>query len=375
MFERPFRRVGSMGALAVVAVCALFLPIVALDAQRAGGAAGGAKPKFKAIWEPVNVPEDLDLQSVFFVSADEGWVAGGNSAAEGGVIYHTKDGGTSWERQLGDPASSDRAYQQIWFANPKLGWATQQSSGPVNLLRTNDGATWLEVGALQPNYNDYRFVSANVGFAVHDADEILRTQDGGRRWQPVYKCAVKAEVEGLTRNVSCLFQKIDFPTPTVGYAMSREVGGGAGFVLAKTTDGGTTWTPSVILPGSNGYEGAIRFEGADAGVLRTNDGRLFHTTDGGATWTGSSGKAALKSEIDFANQNIAWAINYRTMTYTTNGGRSWTSREINFPTLVNAFSLVQPDRGYVVGEHGMVYRYRVVPVDYTSKGMLAAPAM
>jgi photosystem II stability/assembly factor-like uncharacterized protein len=153
------------------------------------------------------------------------------------------------------------------------------------------------------------------------------------------------------------------------------VGGGAGFVLAKTTDGGTTWTPSVILPGSNGYEGAIRFEGADAGVLRTNDGRLFHTTDGGATWTGSSGKAALKSEIDFANQNIAWAINYRTMTYTTNGGRSWTSREINFPTLVNAFSLVQPDRGYVVGEHGMVYRYRVVPVDYTSKGMLAAPAM
>jgi hypothetical protein len=37
--------------------------------------------------------------------------------------------------------------------------------------------------------------------------------------------------------------------------------------------------------------------------------------------------------------------------------------------------LVAPDRGYAVGEHGMVYRYRIVPIDYTSKGMLAAPAL
>jgi photosystem II stability/assembly factor-like uncharacterized protein len=334
-----------------------------------------AKPRFKAIWEPVNVPEDLQLQSVFFVSADEGWVAGGNGTGAGGVIYHTKDGGANWERQLGDPASSDRAYGQLWFESPALGWASQASSGPINLLRTNDGTTWLETGALQPNYNDYRFVSADVGFAVHDSAEILRTQDGGRRWQPVYTCAVKTEVNGLTQNVSCLFQKIDFPTPTVGYAISREVASGAGFVLAKTTDGGATWTASVILPGSNGYEGAIRFVDADAGVLRSNDGRLFHTADGGTTWTGSSGKAALGAEIDFADRNIAWAIYYRTMTYTTNGGRSWVSREINFPAQVSAFSLVQRDRGYAVGEHGMVYRYRVVPEDYMAKGMLAAPMM
>jgi len=33
------------------------------------------------------------------------------------------------------------------------------------------------------------------------------------------------------------------------------------------------------------------------------------------------------------------------------------------------------DCGYAVGEHGMVYRYGIVPVDYTAKGMLAAPAL
>lgn len=66
---------------------------------------------------------------------------------------------------------------------------------------------------------------------------------------------------------------------------------------------------------------------------------------------------------------------YRMMLYTTNGGKSWVSREIPFPASVNVFSLVKRDRGYAVGEHVMEYRYRIVPVDYTSKGMLAAPAM
>jgi hypothetical protein len=63
------------------------------------------------------------------------------------------------------------------------------------------------------------------------------------------------------------------------------------------------------------------------------------------------------------------------MTYTVDGGQHWLSRDIAFPAPVEAFSLVRPDSGYVVGSHGMVYRYRVVPIEYTSKGMLSAPAM
>jgi hypothetical protein len=38
-------------------------------------------------------------------------------------------------------------------------------------------------------------------------------------------------------------------------------------------------------------------------------------------------------------------------------------------------SLPARDHGYAVGNHGMVYRYRVVPIDYTSKGMIAAPSI
>ena len=72
---------------------------------------------------------------------------------------------------------------------------------------------------------------------------------------------------------------------------------------------------------------------------------------------------------------MGWAIRYKNMNYTTDGGQHWITRDIQFPASVEEFSIVRPDSGYVVGAHGMVYRYRVVPSDYTSKGMLAAPAM
>ena len=41
---------------------------------------------------------------------------------------------------------------------------------------------------------------------------------------------------------------------------------------------------------------------------------------------------------------------------------------------VPAFNVLR-DRGYVLGDHGMIYRYRIVLIDDTSQGMIAAPVM
>jgi photosystem II stability/assembly factor-like uncharacterized protein len=130
-----------------------------------------------------------------------------------------------------------------------------------------------------------------------------------------------------------------------------------------------------VLPGEDGKEGALYFFDADTGVLRTLNGKLFRTSDGGKTWTGVSGKTEGKPAIEFADRQVGWMVRYRTMTYTVNGGKQWISREIGFPSPIIASSLPTPDRGYVVGEHGMVYRYRVVPVQYTTKDMLASTIM
>jgi photosystem II stability/assembly factor-like uncharacterized protein len=346
------------------------------QAKKAGAAkAPAGQPRFKAIWEPVNVPEDLELRSVHFVSAEEGWVAGGKNVMEGGVIYHTKDGGNTWELQVGDPASSDRGFSDLRFIDATHGFAVQGSTGTTHkLYSTSDGQTWIPSGTVPEHRRDYVFTTPTVGYTDRQ-NQVLQTRDGGKKWTPVYTCRIRAEIEGLTREVDCQIERFFFVNSSVGYAVSRPLPQRAGNVLIKTEDGGATWSAWVILPGETAAESALWFMDVNTGVLRTQDGKMFRTTDGGRTWTGVSGQAEGKPDISFADSEVGWMIRYRRMTYTSNGGKSWVSRDIAFPASVIDSSLPAGDRGYAVGEHGMVYRYRIVPVDYTAKGMLPAPAL
>jgi photosystem II stability/assembly factor-like uncharacterized protein len=291
----------------------------------------------------------------------------------GGVIYHTRDAGATWEVQLGDSQSSDRSYHDLRFLSPTLGWGVQSTgAGDHKLLRTN-GKDWKEAGTVAQHRGSYWFTSAETGF-VTTRNAILRSQDGGRKWQPVYQCRMKAEVNGLTRDLPCEFAKLYFLNPQKGWAISNAPTKEAGFVIATTEDGGGTWNSSVVLPGENPREGAIWFTDATHGALRTGE-KFFYTEDGGKTWNGATGQVRGKPDVIFAGPRVGWAMHYQEMSYTVDGGQHWISRNIGFPASVEAFSLVQPDSGYAVGNHGMVYRYRVVPIEYTVKGMLAAPSM
>jgi photosystem II stability/assembly factor-like uncharacterized protein len=372
--RRPIR---LMGLVLITGVCAYPQGSRKQSAtpQQARSAAGAetAETRLKAIWEPVNVKEDLDLRSVHFASPEEGWVAGGRTTVEGGVILHTADAGATWQNQLGDPQSSDRAYHDLRAVGPSLVWAVQSTGvGDHKLLRL-EGKDWKEVGTVPQHRGDYRFTSAQVGFAT-TREGIMRTQDGGRKWQSVYPCRMTAEVNGLSRNLTCEFAKLFFLNERTGWAISNAGARDAGFVLARTQDGGSTWDSAVVLPGEDPREGSFCFIDENHGSLLTG-GKFFHSSDGGKTWTGATGQVGGKPNIEFAGTQVGWAIHDRAMVYTVDGGQHWISREIAFPASVEAFSLVRPDSGYVVGAHGMVYRYRIVPIDYTSKGMLAAPAM
>jgi photosystem II stability/assembly factor-like uncharacterized protein len=353
----------------------VFAPILMAAQGPAKKAAPATQAKFKAIWEPVNVKEDLALASVHFVSPDEGWVAGGTTSMNGGVIVHTSDGGVTWEIQLGDPASADRGYDHLRFLDAKTGFAVQSTgSGDHRLLRTTDGKTWAPVGGVAQHRGDYQFVSPTVGF-VSARNEILRTSDGGKRWTSVYECRVKAEVQGLTRAMPCQVSVLYFVDTSTGYGVTRALDGNAGVAFVKTNDGGTTWSASVILPGENGHEGALHFVDQNNGVVRVQNGKIYRTADAGQTWSEVPGEIGGKPDFSFADSQVGWAARYQKVLYTRDGGRSWLSSATNFPTIIEDSSLPARDRGYVVGEHGMVYRYRVVPADFMAKGILPAPAI
>jgi photosystem II stability/assembly factor-like uncharacterized protein len=214
-----------------------------------------------------------------------------------------------------------------------------------------------------------------TGFAIQRGG-IQMTRDSGKKWQMVFPCRLKAEINGLTRDVNCEFERLFFASPQVGYAVSRALPEKAGSALAKTEDGGMTWTIWLILPGESAIEGALYFTDESTGYLRTREVNLFKTTDGGKTWSGMGGQAPDgKPDFDFAGPDVGWMIAYHKMAFTTDAGKRWTSREIAWPVSANAFCLPTAQRGYVVGDHGMVYRYRIVPMEYSSKGMLPAPMM
>lgn len=340
-------------------------------------AVGVAASALQGVWEAVNYPEDLTLQEVYFITPDEGWVTG---TGTGGVLLHTADGGAHWEVQLGDAAGTERPFESLQFVDRSTGFVVQRTAaGDHSLLRTLDGLTWRVTGTAPQHRTALRFISATVGVTAGH-NQILRTEDAGRTWTPVFDCTLPVSSRGLTRTSRCEIGDFSFPTPDLGFAVAGSFDV-RGLYLLRTEDAGRTWTGALALAddgqaGIDGREAHLVFTDAQHGYTCLNGGKLFGTDDGGATWEAVPGAGCENlAPIAFADPEVGWAFRYRRMTYTTDGGRRWMSREIPLPASGHGFSLPRRDWAYVVGDHGMVYRYHVVPANAAPPGSLTAPAM
>ncbi len=150
--------------------------------------------KFKGIWEPVNYKEDLQLNDVFFVTPDVGYVSGA-----AGTILKTTDGGATWTAQLGgDPQAQGPDLTRLHFFNETHGWAQSWNQ----LFRTTDGENWQPVG--QDVRGPVFFTSESRGFRIYGG-HVFKTEDGGHDWKVVFFCRAKMEVGGLTQDKSATF--------------------------------------------------------------------------------------------------------------------------------------------------------------------------
>lgn len=347
-----------------------------------------AAPKVKGIFEPVNFKEDLRLESVCFLTPELGYASG-----EAGTIIRTTDGGESWTVQLGgDPQTQLPPVHSLRFIDETHGWAIM---GDKKLLRTTDGENWQEYGRSGEGWGckDYIFTSPTTAVQLlgsDDGNRITYTKDGGLTYQQVNpSCQVGLEINGLRRNVSCRLSTMHFVSPEVGYAVgATESGNGdaslSAIVILKTTDGGGSWVAHAVVENvAKAYESwyypqQIFFTDENNGVLVLPWSEKFLvTSDGGRTWEGRF--FAVRGPFKFADPEVGWSFNIhhggKDLSFTTNGGKLWTTRPIKFAAEVKAFSLPRRDRGYVVGDHGMVYRYRTVPINYEAPHILDAPLM
>src|SRR6476661_2484424 len=109
--------------------------------------------------------DDAALHAVQFVDAKEGWAAG-----DEGVVWHTIDGGDTWERQTTGVRASLRS---IHFLDPYRGWIAGREELPGGgsvgvLLYTEDGGLkWHRLlNNAVPGLNHIRFGDAKTGYAV-----------------------------------------------------------------------------------------------------------------------------------------------------------------------------------------------------------------
>ena len=345
-------------------------------AKKAGAVAkAGATPQFKAIWEPVPFPKDLDLFAIACVGAESCYAVG----AKGTVIF-TSDGGKTWQVQLGgDPESNDDKFTRVHFLDAKNGWVMSDRG---KILGTRDGSTWAELSTMSGTTKGVWFATPQVGYELENPSStsqstLQRTLDGGKTWAPLHKCTVETMVNGLARRLDCMLRTIQIlgPNAMVAGGSAATSMGTSVATFAKSGDGGQTWKTTVIPETKYGITDVEFWTEADGIVVLSGGEEMYWTADGGETWTRSVKQRIWPSHAAVGGAGkIVVDVRDRGINYSFNGGRNFSSRALSLPANVEDVTFPDAQHGYWVGQHGMVYRYRIVPYAYSSQGMIGAMA-
>jgi photosystem II stability/assembly factor-like uncharacterized protein len=196
-------------------------------------------------WQTIDIATDVDLYRVCFVNETQGWAAGGrirmaptnkqmahDERGGYGYIFHTTDGGKSWQCQYGQRG---RHIFGMYFIDEKTGFACGELGF---LLKTDDGGkSWRET----PGTNTRRWLYGITfkdklnGFIVGESETVLKTIDGGASW-----VKVDAPADRQFFGFRSFYKDIDFCGST-----GCIVGQNGAIMISH--DGGQTWQPSATF--------------------------------------------------------------------------------------------------------------------------------
>jgi photosystem II stability/assembly factor-like uncharacterized protein len=268
-----------------------------------------------------------------------------------GTIERTTDGGASWQsKQVGSTTSH---FWGIDFADAQTGWAVgdaEQSFSHGMIYATRDGGTtWRlqwEGGPDLDQLYDVAAVTNRIAVAVGNVT-LLRTTNGGRTW-------IGPALPRFT-----VFSGVEF-VGKVGYAV------GNGATVLQSRDGGATWADVSPDLGFGASLIDASFVNARTGWVVGFDGVVLKTTNGGATWIDQgfgveSGLNVLG--VDAINANTAWISGYDNgnnyVARSTNGGSTWVEETIQQEAAASSISDVEflnADEGWAAGYEGIYKR-------------------
>ena len=254
-------------------------------------------------WQAQDSGFELTIRSVDFVDTSTGWAVG-----HLGLILHTTDGGQTWTVR-GREAALELDLIHVSFTSPATGWIVTERGG-FTLRTTDGGATWKrQTFDTTQTRSDAHILNDSHSWVSITSGGVVSTIDSGESWA-LHKGINQVEIG--TSGVYFLDEHRGWIAGWRG--KQRGLSSGVQFVkyltdgmVARTTDGGQTWTRVDADTGKFLWD--VAFIDAQEGWAVGSSGQTMHSTDGGLTWSQEppATDSTLRA-ITFSDTSTAWAV-------------------------------------------------------------------
>ncbi|MDZ7774731.1 MAG: YCF48-related protein [Bacteroidales bacterium] len=182
-------------------------------------------------WKHANINDGntYNFLTVHFINGQDGFIGGEDITNNEGIIFHTRNGGSSWNRIA--PGGDIFRIKKIVFADENTGYAL---GGNNTLLKTtNGGSSWNSVHVFDNEVLEDIAVSGSNLWTCGRDDAVLYSSDAGSSW--------------MNRNTGDSEQwlnSIFFLNSNTGYTATAY---GEAHIY-KTSDSGSSWETSFSAP-------------------------------------------------------------------------------------------------------------------------------
>jgi photosystem II stability/assembly factor-like uncharacterized protein len=289
-----------------------------------------------------------NLFATCFVSDQEGFMVGDLAR-----IFHTTDGGKTWEYQ-----QTPNKLSLVALSCPDKAhlWASGQA-GEI-AFSGDSGKTWqLQQSGVERQLLSIAFANPQRGLAVGDFGTLLRTENGGVTWN---KVALPTDVR-LPPDVAEVVDPGDIVLYSVTFADAEHAWAVGEFgVILASGDGGASWQQQTNAAETSLF--GVSFADPRRGWAVGIDATLLATTDGGTTWrqeTVETPKGIPLSLYDIqVRGTYGWAVgNSGFLLNSKDAGATW--QLVNVPVQMGSswlrgLTLFPDGRGFIVGARGLV---------------------
>ncbi len=260
----------------------------------------------------------------------------------GGGIVISDDGGNTWQLATEIPSST-------LYIIDIIGDNTLIASGFYGLFMRSDdmGETWnasyVADKNVCPTVSDVSFLDENIGFVAQRNRVVAKTIDGGKTWTQIMKDTMSTFVNNYG---------IQFLDENTGFVVGKCGSNVSAFY--KTTDGGQTWTSLIADPNLTNELNTVYFFDANNGVVAGDESALAYTTDGGVTWTkivpnNSPAGVFDYEEIEFLNDNFGLCGGEQ-LIKSNDGGKTWEYVAVpDLPNKIKGIAIVDEQNWFLAG--------------------------